>query len=73
MSTTNSRISQTSHLHAEIKRLEALVKEGAAIAKEFQKNTGMIWGERIGEFLKEAEGTHFSATEYHYERQPGDQ
>lgn len=73
---TNSRVgsvTQAQHAQAEIKRLQDLVKEGVEIAKEFRKNTGMVWGERIGEFLAQAEGTHFNATEYHYERQPGDQ
>lgn len=59
--------------NAEITRLKALVEEGVAIAKAFQKETGMIWGERIGLFLKECEGGHFNPVDYHHERLPGEQ
>jgi hypothetical protein len=61
------------HLEREVKRLKTLVNEGVEIAKAFRKETGMVWGERIGEFLKDAEGSHFNAREYNYEKPVGEQ
>lgn len=60
-------------LKKENARLRELVAEGAEIAKAFQKETGMFWGERIGLYLSECEGGHFNSREYNYERLPGEQ
>lgn len=66
-------MTQTAILERENKRLKCLLQEGAEIAKAFQKETGMIWGERIGLFLKDVEGKAFNSKDYHFERQPGEQ
>jgi len=60
-------------LERENKRVKSLRHEGAEIAKAFQKETGMVWGERIGLFLKDVEGKPFSVKDYHMERLPGEQ
>lgn len=66
-------MTQTAILERENKRLKGLLHEGAEIAKAFQKETGMVWGERIGLFLKDVEGTPFSVKDYLAERMPGEQ
>ena len=60
-------------LKRENKLLKEQLMEAVEIAKAFQKETGMLWGERIGEFLKSAEGKYFSSKEYLAERMPGEQ
>ena len=66
-------MTQTAILERENKRLKGLLQEGAEIAKAFQKETGMVWGERIGLFLKDVEGTPFNSKDYHYEKPCGEQ
>lgn len=66
----NTEIEQ---LKRENARLSGLVSEGVEIAKAFKKETGMVWGERISSFIADAEGSHFNAKEYNYERLPGEQ
>jgi len=66
-------MTQTAILERENKRLKVLLQEGAEIAKAFQKETGMVWGERIGLFLKDVEGKPFSVKDYHYEKPVGEQ
>ena len=66
-------MTQTAILERENKRLKGLLQEGAEIAKAFQKETGMVWGERIGLFLKDVEGKPFSVKDYHYEKPTGEQ
>lgn len=66
-------MSELQHLKNENARLRAQVAEGVEIAKAFQKETGMVWGERIGLHLSECEGGHFNSREYNYERLPGEQ
>ena len=66
-------MTQTAILERENKRLKSLLQEGAEIAKAFQKETGMVWGERIGLFLKDVEGKPFSVKDYHYEKPVGEQ
>jgi len=65
--------SEIQRLKAENTRLRERIAEGIEIAKAFQKETGMVWGERIGLFLKDAEGSYFNPTEYNMERLPGEQ
>lgn len=52
---------------------DELLAESVAIVKAFQKETGMIWGERIGVYLGDVTGTHFSSVAYNYEKPVGEQ
>ena len=38
-----------------------------------KQNTGMVTGESIEAHLAEMDGLRFNATDYHYERMPGEQ
>ena len=60
-------------LREEIARLREVQSLGVAIAKQFKTETGMIWGEKIGFYLKACEGTPFSSIDYFAERMPGEQ